>query len=159
MSLRAFQLILSAALIAASVTLWRRDLALRREYEAGGARLAELSAGLAAERRKAEGLREDLAELRGQLDRTRRLRDEAQSAAVRERETYAARTKEWSKAVAGWEEAVKARDARLAEMSAREKQILARLDEAVRHAEAAAKRAEELRRRLEEADGSGDVRK
>lgn len=152
MTLRAVQSLLLAALLASSALLWRRDLEARRDFEAGGARLAELSAALAAEKARAEGLREDLGELRTQLDRTRRLRDEAQAESLRERQAYAERTKEWSRAIAGWEQAVKARDARIAEMASREKQLSVRLDEAVRHAEAAARRAEEMRRRVEEAE-------
>ncbi len=152
MTLRAVQSLLLAALLASSALLWRRDLEARRDFEAGGARLAELSAALAAEKARTEGLREDLGELRTQLDRTRRLRDEAQAEALRERQTYAERTKEWGRTIAGWEQAVKARDARIAEMTAREGLLAARLDEAVRHAEASARRAEEMRRRVEEAE-------
>ncbi len=152
MTLRSVQFALVAALLAASALLWRRDLEARRDFEAGSERLGGLSAALAAEKARAEGLREDLAELRTQLDRTRRLRDEAQAEALRERQAYADRTKEWSRAITGWEQAVKARDARLAEMSAREKRLSDRLDEATKHAEDAVRRAEEMRRRIEEAD-------
>jgi chromosome segregation ATPase len=155
MTLRTLQFLLTGALLAASVTLWRRDIDARRDFEAGGARLAELSAGLSAEKARAEGLREDLAELRTQLDRTRKLRDEAQAEALREREAFAGRTREWSRAIAGWEQAVKARDARIAEMSERERRLVARLEEAVRHAEAAAARAEEMRRRVESSEAAG----
>jgi len=152
MTLRAVQFLLVAALLAASALLWRRDLEARRDFEAAGARLAELKSALTAEKSRAEGLREDRGELRTQLDRTRRLRDEAQAEALRERQAYAERTKEWSRAIDGWERAVKARDARLAEMTAREKRLSDRLDEATKHAEEAVRRAEEMRRRIEEAD-------
>lgn len=152
MTLRTVQFTLIAALLAASVLLWRRDLEARRDFEAGGARLAELSSALTAEKARAEGLREDLGELRTQLERTRRLRDEAQAEALRERQAYAERTKEWARAIAGWEQAVKARDARIEAMTAREKQLAARLEEAARHAEAAVLRAEEMRRRIEAAE-------
>lgn len=152
MTLRSIQFVLMVALLGASALLWRRDLEARRDFEAGGARLAELKSALTAEKARAEGLREDLGELRTQLDRTRRLRDEAQNEALRERQAYAERTKEWSRAIAGWERAVKARDARIAEMASREKQLSERLDEATKHAEEAIRRAEEMRRRVEDAE-------
>lgn len=152
MTIRSVQFALIAALIAASALLWRRDLEARRDFEAGGARLAELKSALTAEKARADGLSEDLGELRTQLDRTRRLRDEAQNEALRERQAYAERTKEWSRAIDGWERAVKARDARISEMAARERQLAARLEEAAKHAEDAVRRAEEMRRRIEEAE-------
>ncbi|MFM8903695.1 MAG: hypothetical protein ACKOIB_00335 [Verrucomicrobiota bacterium] len=152
MTLRSVQFALIAALLAASALLWRRDLEARRDFEAGGARIAELKSALTAAKARADGLSEDLAELRTQLDRTRRLRDEAQNEALRERQTYAERTKEWSRAIAGWEGAVTPRDARIVEMASRERQLAARLEEATPHAEEPNRRAEEMRRRLQEAD-------
>ncbi|MFM7209872.1 MAG: hypothetical protein ACKOY8_08655 [Verrucomicrobiota bacterium] len=152
MTVRSVQFALIAALLAASALLWRRDLEARRDFEAGGARIAELNSALSAAKARADGLSEDLGELRTQLDRTRRLRDEAQAESLRERQAYAERTKEWSRTIVGWEQAVKARDARIAEMAARERQLTARLEEAAKHAEDAVRRAEEMRRRIEEAE-------
>lgn len=152
MTLRSVQFALIAALLAASALLWRRDLEARRDFEAGGAQLAELKSALTAEKARADGLSEDLGELRTQLDRTRRLRDEAQNEVLRERQAYAERTKEWSRTIAGWEQAVKARDARISEIAARERQLAARLEETAKHAEDAVRRAEEMRRRIEEAE-------
>ena len=73
MSLRAIQFALIGLLVAVAGWQWQRDLGLRADYAAEGATRAKLAADLAQARAETEGLRQDLAELRTQLDRTRAL--------------------------------------------------------------------------------------
>ena len=149
MSLRAIQFALIGLLVAVAGWQWRRDLGLRADYDAEGATRAKLVAGLAQARAESEGLKQDLSELRTQLDRTRALRAEAEAETRKQAAEFVARTKDWQAALRGWEDAVKARDARLAALQEREKLILTRLTEAVKHAEEATARAEEMRVRIE----------
>ena len=150
MSLRAVQFALIGLLVAVAGWQWRRDLGLRADYAAEGATRAKLVADLAQARAETDGLKQDLAELRTQLDRTRALRAEAEADNRKQAAEFVARTKDWQAALRGWEDAVKARDARLTALQEREKLILAKLTEAVKHAEAATARAEEMRVRIEE---------
>ena len=150
MSLRAVQFVLIGLLVAVAGWQWRRDLGLRADYAAEGATRAKLTADLAQAHAESEGLRQDLAELRTQLDRTRAQRADAEAENKKQAADFVARTKDWQAALRGWEDAVKARDARLAELEQREKLLVIRLTEAVRHAEAATARAEEMRQRMEE---------
>jgi chromosome segregation ATPase len=161
MSLRALQFTLIGLLVAIAGWQWRRDLGLRADYAAEGATRARLTADLASARAEGEGLKQDLAELRQQLDRTRTQRTEAEAEIRRQAADFVARTRDWQKALRGWEDAVKARDARLATLQEREKQILTKLTEAVRHAEEATARGDAMRVRLEakEAKEAGDAAK
>ena len=133
MSLRAIQFALIGLLVAVAGWQWQRDLGLRADYAAEG-----------------EGLKQDLTELRTQLERTRALRAEAEADNRKQTAEFVARTKDWQAALRGWEDAVKARDARLNALQEREKLILTKLTEAVKHAEEATARAEEMRKRMEE---------
>ena len=142
MSLRALQFVLIGLLVAVAGWQWRRDLGLREDFTAEGATRARLTADLASARAEGEGLKQDLAELRQQLDRTRTQRTEAEAEIRRQAADFVARAQDWQKALRGWEDAVKARDARLATLQEREKQIVAKLTDAVRHAEEATARAE-----------------
>ena len=148
MSLRAIQFALIGLLVAVAGWQWQRDLGLRADYAAEGATRAKLVADLAQARAETEGLKQDLAELRTQLDRTRALRAEAEADNRKQTAEFVARTKDWQAALRGWEDAVKARDTRLTALQEREKLILAKLTEAVKHAEAATARAEEMRVRI-----------
>jgi chromosome segregation ATPase len=150
MSLRAIQFALIGLLVAVAGWQWRRDLGLRADYAAEGATRAKLVADLAQARAETEGLRQDLTELRTQLDRTRALRADAEAENRKQTAEFVARSKDWQAALRGWEDAVKARDARLTALQEREKLILTKLTEAVKHAEAATARAEEMRKQIEE---------
>lgn len=152
MSLRAIQFALIGLLVAVAGWQWQRDLGLRADYAAEGATRAKLVADLAQARAETEGLKQDLTELRTQLDRTRALRADAEAENRKQTAEFVARTKDWQAALRGWEDAVKARDARLTALQEREKLILTRLTEAVKHAEEATARAEEMRKQIEEGE-------
>lgn len=149
MTLRTLQFVLIGLLVGTAGWQWRRDLDLRTDFAAEGVTRARLTADLRQARAEAEGHRQDLAELRTQLDRTRAQRTAAETENRRQAEEFIARTKDWQKALRGWEDAVKARDERIAVVVDREKLILTKLAEAVRHAEEATARTEAMRLRLE----------
>jgi hypothetical protein len=150
MNLRTLHFSLLALLAVAAAWQWRRDLGLRAEFAGESATRAKLVADLAAARAEGEGLKQDLAELRTQLERTRVQRVAAEAENRKQAAEFIGRTQDWQKALRGWEDAVKARDERLRAMQEREKLILTKLAEAVKHAEEATARAEEMRARIEE---------
>ncbi len=149
MNLRTLQFVLIGLLIATAGWQWQRDLALRGDFAAEGMTRVRLTADLTQARAEAEGHRQDLTELRTQLDRTRAQRSAAEAENRRQTEEFIARTQDWQKALRGWEDAVKARDTRLLAIQEREKLILAKLTDAVRYAEEATARTEAMRQRLE----------
>jgi len=150
MTLRAIQFVLIGLLVAVAGWQWQRDLDLRADYAAEGATRAKLTADLAQARAESEGLKQDLTELRTQLDRTRAQRAAAEAEIKKQTAEFVARSKDWQASLRGCEDAVMDRDASLSALQEREKLILTKLTEAVKHAEAATARAEEMRVRIEE---------
>ena len=150
MNLRTLQFTLIGLLVLTAGWQWQRDLGLRADYAAESTTRTRLVADLTQARAEGTALKQDLAELRGQLDRTRAMRAAAETENRRQTTEFIARTQDWQKALQGWEAAVKARDVRLAALAEREQVILAKLTAAVRHAEEATARAEAMRKLMEE---------
>ena len=92
MSLRTIQFALIGLLVVVAGWQWQRDLGLRADYAAEGATRAKLAADLAQARAETEGLKQDFAELRTQLDRTRALRAEAEAENRKQTAEFIART-------------------------------------------------------------------
>ena len=147
MSLRTFNIVLLAVLLAGCALLWSRELRLRDDFAAETKRQAALHVALTDEKSRTAGLREDLAELRGQLEKTRAQRAEAQELALRQAADFKSRTVEWQASLRRWELAVGERDTRLKQMTERENVLTQRLNEAVQRLQAAANQLREMEKR------------
>ncbi len=147
MNLRTLNTTLLVVLLVGCAMLWSRELRLRQDFAEESKCQGILRTALTEEQSRASGLREDLAELRVQLEKTQAQREEALTAASRQTAEFNARTEKWLDAQRHWEGAVKERDTRISQMIEREALLSSRLDEAAQRVQKAADQIRELEKR------------